>query len=280
MHDLFGFGQAIRSEVPVAGAIPGAASGDASITIRMLQSEAARDEPLYRRDGEDLIFYAPDAGSYRCNAQEIAIAPNEDADAEFVKALLIATALPACLWMQGAFVLHAACVIPNGAEKAIAIAGASGAGKSTLAARMLDRGAKLVGDDSIAICQEQAVCGLPGGIFLPTPTGGERTFRPADAAQISLGAGLGAIIMLDDSHNGSMQKLDSIAAVQSLLAHRHRPRIPAILGLQQRSLEMAAAIARNVPVLLRSPSRDSEGLTDTEMEAVRKILEFGGSSDG
>lgn len=182
MTRCIGFGQIIDTAIKVPGTVEGngaAVAGGISIAVA---SEASNtDAPLYERVNDTLIFSAPDVATYRCSADHIDIAPCPASDPEWVTALLIATALPASLWMQGRFMLHAAGIILKGSGRAIAIAGPSGSGKSTLVRQLLNEGAQLVGDDSLALeitCSGIIATGLPGGIHIRTGEGDDRRFEP------------------------------------------------------------------------------------------------------
>ena len=80
--------------------------------------------------------------------------------------MLMATALPAALWMRGETVLHAGAVLLPGMTHAVAFAGASGSGKSTMLRALLEHGARLVADDTVCVraaANGYQVAGLSAG---------------------------------------------------------------------------------------------------------------------
>jgi hypothetical protein len=92
-----------------------------------------------------------------------------NADVSEIEALLVATALPAILWMRGRFVLHAAAVLMPGRDAAIAIAGPSGVGKSAALAQLIVRGAAVLADDSVSVAVGASgliASGLPSVYFV------------------------------------------------------------------------------------------------------------------
>ena len=273
-----GFGQTIDASIAVPGAISGgrAWAGQRGIIIRARGEEADSGAPLYARHGEALVFSAPNIARYRCQPDKITLSPSPGADASWVTGLLIATALPAALWMQRKFVLHASGIVPKGLSHAIAIAGPSRAGKSHLAAQLLELGASLLGDDSLALEVTDAgvsASGLPGGIHTYVGNSGERRFEPVAPDRSVISAPLGAIILL----GGFAAEFDRMAlnktdAVIQIIANQHRPRIPAALGRAGAVLAQAAAIAEQVPVTLWRRSGDQSTLSPSELDALNTLL--------
>lgn len=188
--------------------------------------------------------------------------PIAGADLAHIDALLIATALPTLLWLQGDIVLHAAAVVPAGSGHALAIAGPSGSGKSHLAAALLAQGARLVADDSIAL--RGIVCaGLAGGYHLGARGGEDRAFHPVSRACRS--APLGTLIVLDDDP-APCARLTGVAAVRALLANRHRASVPRLCGLEPRALAGIARLARDVAVF-RGSQDNADMLLDARVRA-------------
>jgi len=257
---LIGYDRAIDSMLPVPGAIeakPGAREA-ASLSIRLLEAGSEPpSEPLYRLDGQILRFAPPGVGSYRCSRDEIAIAPEAAADMRNVTALLLATALPAAMWMSGATILHAAAVRLPGQDNALAFAGPSGIGKSTLAAGLVERGADLIGDDTLCIRARDGAplaSGLPGGWFAARPGSPLRHFHSSRSTVRR--CPLGAIVILSEKAlPGPPERLPPVAAIEQLLANRHRPRIPRLLGIEAAVLQFCSFLAHRVPlyILQRAP---------------------------
>lgn len=278
MTCLFGFGHTIDSNLAVRGAVSGdhGAMAEGVIRVRTRPEQPIGDAPLYARDGDALVFSAANVASYRCRPKSIDVSPCPGADAEWVSALLVATALPAALWMQGRFVLHAAGIVLKGSSYAIAIAGRSGTGKSLLAAQLLAQGARLLGEDSLALAVTNAgvtACGLPGGIHTRIGKSEDRRFDPAAPNQSVLSAPLGAIIMLDGwAEAFDCEPLSKTDAVAQIIANQHRPRIPAALKRRGSVLAQAAAIAAQVPVFLWRRRDGQTELVPSELEAIAALL--------
>jgi hypothetical protein len=268
----FGFGQTIDTALSVPGTISG--SGAAAITIREAPPRANVDAPLYARDGAALVFSAPEVATYRCEPAAIEIAPCPGSQLDSVTGLLIATALPAVLWMQGGFMLHAAGVVLPGAGSAVAIVGPSGAGKSLLAAQLLERGARLLGDDSLALeltATGVIASGLPGGLHRATGPESARAFDAIAEELAVRSAPLGAIIVLvDRTDRFAATPLNPPAALEQILAHQHRPRIPAALGRSGAVLAQAAQIAARVPVQLWRRTEEQLTLSEEELSILRQ----------
>lgn len=278
MTTLFGFGQAIDTTLAVPGAIVGNSVAMAKdyIRIRMAAEAANEDAPLYVRHDDALLFSARNIASYRCEPNHIEVSPCPRADAEWVIGLLLATALPATLWMQGKYVLHAAGVVPNGARQAIAIAGPSGAGKSHLTAQLLEQGACLLGDDSLALEVTDtgiSASGLPGGIHTRIDHSGKRRFAPVAPDRSAATAPLGAIIILGSFVDAfACTALSKTAAVEQIIANQHRPSMPAALGRLGAALAQAAMIADRAPVIVWRRCKGQTALSPAELQALHTIV--------
>ncbi|ATQ67606.1 MULTISPECIES: hypothetical protein [Methylosinus] len=254
MRRLFGFGQIIASEAPVPGArdwVGDEATAPGVVIFCDVAAEDAFAAPAgFSREGDALRLAVPGIASYLCSASAIEVTPSAHAKTEEIGERLIAGALPASLWMQGRLVLHAAAVCARPGGPALGILGRSGAGKSTLAAALVADGAALLADDSIAIIPGSGaatVCGLPGGLFLREGSQARR-FHPLAADRMIDAARLGALIVLDDAVDEEPMRLSQRKALEVLLAHRHRPNAPALMGLQAAALLHSVEVARSVPV--------------------------------
>ncbi|MGA8077135.1 MAG: hypothetical protein WBD53_04770 [Xanthobacteraceae bacterium] len=254
---VFGFGQVIDSVVDVPGALPLGPRDTtaAEFTVRYFDPTDDVIGPAgLSRYGEELRLEIPGVASYHCRTREIAITSRRGTSHGAPSALgdyLIATALPAALWMQGRLMLHAAAVCNPPGGRALGLMGRSGSGKSPLAAGFVARGALLLADDSIAIALAPGGpigSGLPGGLFLR----GEhetRQFRPLARHQTIDAAQLGALVVLDPTAAESrLTRLPPTRAIEAVLSHRHRPRAPDLLGMQARVLRDCTVLLRTVPV--------------------------------
>lgn len=275
-RNLFGFGHAIASDLAVPGALPASAElhgADEPLSILRNPPRSSVSDAIYHRDGNALWFSPPGVGQYRCSHSRIEVSPDPHGDPQALTELLIATALPAVQWLRGHFVLHAAGVILPGHSSAIAICGASGSGKSTAAAALLERGAKLVGDDTLRLANRAtgwSAAGLPGGLFRSEPNRTERRFQSVAPPCAVPEAQLSAIVVLGErSAVPSLQALDGVAALGQLLAMQHRPRVPAILGRYAEVLQMAAGIIRFLPVFAWHRRSDSAELDDSEFDMLQ-----------
>ena len=257
----------------------GGAGGAETIRICRGMTPLVRNDtpPIWSLAGDALHFAAPGVADYRCTPTRIDVTPIAGAPQDMIEALLIATALPAVLWLQGDFILHAAAVIPHDwGDGALAIAGPSGSGKSRLAAAFLARGAWLIADDSIAVRQSPRTdaaaprcAGLAGGYHLPIQSGaGPRVFHPVSDRRARRAARLAAVVVLDDGSCASRTRLGAVAAVEALLANRHRASVPRLCGLELHVLRDAARLARTVPVY-RWPRDDADALLD---DAIRRAI--------
>lgn len=243
-----GFGLSIASDFAIPGAVELGGDTTSDLTIRsgtaQLDAEA-RSDPPYRLLAKQLQLTVTGTADYLlASPSELIVQPHPGASAEEVSALLIATALPMALWARAGLVLHASGVVLPGTDRAIALAGPSGSGKSVLARALIERGARLVGDDTLWLRQHGDTInasGLPGGTFDQSAA---RQFHPTSTAQRAETAPLGAIVYL----TGETGKLTGPTALATLLRHRHRPRIPALLGIEAERLALSALLCAKVPM--------------------------------
>lgn len=149
MQRLTGYGLRLASQLAVPGAMPEA--GDAAPDVMIVREPPTSTQagPVYALMPDGLQFMCAGVATYRIGTDTIAVAPDPDAAPGAVSGMLVATALPALLWLRGRFVLHAAAAQLAGGD-AVAIAGGTGSGKSTVLAQLVDAGAALLGDDTIA----------------------------------------------------------------------------------------------------------------------------------
>ncbi len=274
MHRLIGYGLRLESQLAVPGAVVTDRAGPPDLSILLDPPRSTADAPVYAPTQDGLCFVCPGVASYRIAAQAIRIAPDPDAQSDLVSGMLVATALPGWLWLRGRFVLHAGAVqIPGGG--AIAIAGASGSGKSTILAQLVAAGAALIGDDTIAFSRDTGTqaSGLAGGWFAPNHDASGRQFRPVVAGQSCTAAPIGAILLLGPygAADGSLTRLEPVAAVTGLLTHRHRPRIPALLGRTADTLRDATLLAGAIPLYSWTRRAGGVMLTPAERAMLERI---------
>ena len=259
------FGLIIDSAFDLPGAV--AVEGvEAEVVIvegaAMLEGAVATSGP-YAAAGDRLLFSAEGVARYLCiGGSRMVVEPVHPRDNEHIAALLIATALPALLWMRGAYVLHAAAFVLPGAGRAIAVTAPSGGGKSTLLAEALRRGARMVADDVLAVdgptlgpSRKREGSGLPsgsglcGGYFLPDGSI-TRRFVATDESRLAHGTDISTLVVLDRSSDGAtgITRLSGPDAIAALLAARHRPKVPALIVDPGAHLAQTALLARQVAI--------------------------------
>lgn len=255
MHGFIAYGLRVRSDLRIPGGLPDTGAADeADIEIVLAPPCAAQSDLIYRFEGAALCFTAPGVAEYRCDAANIRVTPHPDASEAAVAELLIATAFPALLWMRGGFVLHAAAAQLAGSDAAIAVAGGSCSGKSTVLAQLVEAGAAVVGDDTIRLDtagHAGEAAGLAGGYFLRGADGAARSYHSVPPDRARRAAPLAAILVLsrsDADAPGALRRLAPVEAVAQLLAHRHRPRVPALLGRHAATLADSALLAGTIPI--------------------------------
>jgi hypothetical protein len=102
------------------------------------------------RDAHGYLLAAAGFGRFRVSADGLRVACDPVAGPNWLwQRYLLGQALPFAAVLRGLEVLHASAVA--GPRGAIAIAGASGAGKTTLALHLVERGARFLADDVVAV---------------------------------------------------------------------------------------------------------------------------------
>jgi hypothetical protein len=253
------FGLSIASEFEIPGGIRvDQPVPDTDIVIAAGDTSTGDVEAVngpYSRNGKALLFDAAGVARYYAPSPgQLFVEPYAGANALHVAELLIATALPMLMWMRGGIVLHAAGIVPAGMEQAIAIAGPSGIGKSTLAAGLIKAGGRLVGDDSLWLTVQDdtpIVCGLSATLFRSDDPAELRTEIAMPPQLRFENAQLAAIIVLrvaDENTTPFTNRLHGVDAIEALLKNRHRPKIPAILGLEAALLPQTILHCRTLPI--------------------------------
>lgn len=265
-QDYRAFGEIVRSPFHLDGSL--LEQTGAAPTVRVEAGEidevpltecVRADSPYTLHRDRSLTFTAPGVARYRCHPDgRMLVGAEAGADPADVVALLMATALPALIWLndQSSLLLHAATVVLPGRSRAVAIAAPSGGGKSTILAQLVAYGGSVVSDDVIRVRVEDGralACGLPSFISLRTGSsdrlGAVRTTQVVPPEQRLADAPLGAVVVLERAPSGSRSAwcaLPAGASVGELLGHRHRRRVPALLHTERASLAGAAAVVRSV----------------------------------
>ncbi|URW75161.1 hypothetical protein M9980_11475 [Sphingomonas donggukensis] len=272
VYDGVGWGLAIRSALPVPGVlcgVPMAAHADVRIERgHVVVPDASACVGPYARAGDALVFL-PGPARYRIASDGIVVDCADPAHPD-VAGLLIATALPALVWMRGTPVLHAACAAPPGGD-AVAVVGASGAGKSRVLDQLYAAGWDVVADDSVALSDNGdaiLASGLPGGLHLRDAGADDaRRWCPIPPSRQRRSARLAAIIEIAPDADRTT-RLSGVDALATLLRHRHRPRVPELLSLQASVMPTLAAAARACPVWRWSPEPDFAASVDAVIVAI------------
>jgi hypothetical protein len=275
-----------NSEIEILGASPISQAGDQLPDINIyfaaaeIHADATSNGP-YRRHGERLLFEAPNVARYLCiGGKQLAIAAYLNADPNWVKGLLVATALPTLLWQRGGFVLHASAVVLPKQHNAVALAGPSGVGKSTIIAQLVQRNACVVGDDTLNLTitpEGPQVAGLPGVYFTGEARDADRFSVAVPPDQIAKTAPLAAIVVLQqvDALNGSpIMRLHGAEAFEAVLQNRHRPRVPAVLGLEMQIFRFCTLLCTTTPVYIWRRRRGSSEISDEEFGAVNRLMQI------
>lgn len=207
----------------------------------------------YRLASEGLEFTMPGVGRYLCRpgSRAMTIAREPGASDDDLAAYLQATALPALLWMRGATMLHSSAAVLPGASAAVAIAGPSGVGKSTLLRRLIEAGASVVSDDSLAVRPETSALPLVSGLPACTQLcqgDGTRISRPVSWGQQLVSARLAAVVELGAHGDPEPRRVAGAEALTVLLRNLHRPRVPRILGIDRTVLPGLAGLAGQLRV--------------------------------
>jgi len=273
MHRLIGYGLRLDSQLAVPGAVAADDTAPPDVMITLESARPMEPVPLYTVTEDGLIFACRQVATYRIARDSIAVVPDPTAPPAAVSAMLVATALPAMLWLRGRFVLHAAAAqLPHG--PALAIAGATGSGKSTVLAQLAASGATLIGDDTVAFDSATGTIatGLSGGWF-ETSAEGVRQFASASPDQSSNGAAIHAILVLEADPTGTAEttRLTPVGAVARLLANRHRPKVPTLLGRSRETLHLATLLATEIPVYSWRRQAGKATLTPAEWDMLRRI---------
>ena len=226
--------------------------GTADFTNRELEPT---ELGAYQRSGEQLLFHPRGVARYLVEQNRLTIEPAVDADAEQVASLLIATALPAALWMRGDLVLHAAAAILPGESRALAFTAPSGFGKTHLLTRLLAQGANVLAEDVLCVRGGAVGSGLPGCLFprIPGRPASERLQVDVPADRQRATAVVGALIVLTRDTDSSPRRLHGAGALQAVLASFHRPLVPRLLGTLPGLLPRVAALLQELQVYRWSP---------------------------
>ena len=275
--DCVAFGLRLRSVFAIPGAQPTPAA-DPGSAIDLHIDTGAATLPLvpgvppirmevFQLSGDTLLFEPPGIARYRFSLGEsrLTVQPGVGVPLSDVVALLLATALPAALWMRGDLVLHAAAALLPGCRRAVAFAGPSRVGKSLLLGRLIHHGSSIVAEDALCLRVRAGAAiasGLPACLFerpAPFTLAKDRILTPVPLAQQAACAPLGAIVVLDRAAPPVPQRLAGSAALAAILSHFHRPLVPRLLGRMPQLLPLVGRLASELPVYRWRPAFDPAG---------------------
>jgi len=282
------FDLAIDSALNIQGALPAGAAGSViepdfppvSIGLGDTPSDSVFERKLqpYLWQPGQLLFDMPGVARYLCtDGKSIVVDPVESANAQAVEEMLVATALPALLWMRGELVLHACCFQPAGSTAAIAIAGPSGIGKSACIAQFYAQGAQIIADDVIRLSmggRQLVASGLPCAIQTRTSADvSSRQTIHVSHDRVLVSADLAAIFVLNRGASSGKRpfvELQGVAALQALLAQRHRARAARLLGQEEATFKtLSALVATNAVKVFAWYRRDGDiSLSDGEVDFI------------
>lgn len=215
--------------------------------------------------------------------------PETGIDEASIRVFLLGTCIGALLVQRGQLVLHGNAFAVDGT--CVICVGPSGAGKSTLAARMLQRGHRIIADDVCPVdAQGRAVPGMArlklwqhAANGLAIDTGSLQRLRPGLAKfDVPLGDAyhaeptpIAAVYVLNpwNQDRFAIDEIEGIAKFQALRANSYRFRFLQGMALGARHLEQCAALAARLPVAeVRRPRHgfDIDGLADRILEDVAR----------
>ena len=298
--DLSAFGMRVMSDIDIAGAQrfshhdwpPLAMAAPLHITSAQLPSPARERGPeCWSGQPGSIVYEAPAVVRFECTARSINAAIGPTADPDLVMRLLVANALPSVLWLRGAYALHASAVRLPGIRKAWAICGPSGSGKSTMARACLAHGASLLADDvvSLTISREGdhaeasspgiSGTGLPGGTW--RQEGPHRLFQPVQADRQMKECAMGGVLLIDQTSGcqpPTLERLGNADAFAALLANRHRPHLPALIGARQQVFACAVQLAKALPVWRWARPRGAVEISGQQFEQLLALMTKSGNS--
>ncbi|MEI6559024.1 MAG: serine kinase [Rhodospirillaceae bacterium] len=304
MSDYLLCGWRVRSDLPLPElpAWPGGDQQPPDITIRLGEvperlTPLVFEGPFLQVDTGGLCrFEIAAVARYLVRAgREVVVAPQPAADGGEVRLFLFANVFGLLCHQRGVFPLHASCVEIDG--RAVALAGESGVGKSTLAARIGQRGYRLLADD-VCVVDWRHPAGpqvLPGVarlklwadvldlLNLPADPvsrlrAGMEKFIVPEPSGISLAPRpLAAVYHLRvDTRLGdqaTFEPLRGFAAISALIEATSRRNAAIRMGGEKRLFEAASRVAAAVPTARLRRGADLAGL---EALASAVIIRHGG----
>jgi hypothetical protein len=289
------FGLEIDSELPLPGA--GACAAPKRAAVRMLPPEAidaAWERPAERlfqpeyegrfpvtidRSDTHYRLWYEGFGRYLVSADGTEVACERNGvTPERQERLLLAQALPLAAALQGFELLHASAVAVGGG--AAGFTGPSGAGKTTMASRLVQRGARLVSDDVVALERRPGeLLAHPGPPMIVVRFEDDRPgpdVARTDKAHVAMGTveeplPLRRLYYLERGRTLQIEPLEE-DGVRRVLSGMFAPYL-ATPGRLERHLETAHLMSRHVDLFrLQMPHTDDLGAALDEVEAHLREL--------
>ncbi len=249
-----GYDLGIRSQIALSCAMPIECGDELRIDLEITRGVAAVTGPTITRG-----FFTrwcggllAEANSVRCFCEAgeriVVDAPLDTPEANLERAI-VTLALPGIMWMRGDLMLHASAMILPDREDAVIILGKSGDGKSTMAHMMLERGARILSDDTVRLFRrnrEMWVSGMAGVLSPRIASDGrdaDRKMVRVPVERQAASARLGAFYLLSRGASERIDRLPAADAVGALLAHRYQARAQHVLGRTQALLPVWVEIA-------------------------------------
>jgi len=282
------FGLRISSDIRLPGLLfaPGDEPGDVEIRRGLVPTDGSevgpRLGPFSHVARDALWLRVPGIARYLVrDGRELIYQPEEGADEDSVQVFILGTCIGALLLQRGQLVLHGnAFEVGDGC---VICVGRSGAGKSTLAARILQRGHRIIADDVCLIDpQGRAVPGLSRlklwqdtASRLEIETGGLQRIRPhIEKFDVPLGkaflmepARVRAIYVLTPWNRDRflVEDLTGIAQFEALRSNSYRFRFLKAMDIGPQHLQQCSKLAEHAPLARVFRPRagfDIDGLAD------------------
>jgi len=291
-HRYFAFGLTLASDLRLPEFTEALHIGDAEVDIRagaVPSSGAeigARIGPFVCATKNMLWLRVPGVARFLVrDGREITYAVEATADESSLRVFMLGSCIGALLLQRGQLVLHGNAF--EVADGCVICVGTSGAGKSTLAARMLQRGHRILADDVCPIDMEaRAVPGLPrlklwqdAARRLKIGTDGLRRIRPSlDKFDVPLDGmycdeplPIRAIYLLRPWNEPRLlsEPVIGLAKYPALRANSYRFRFLKGMGEEPRHLAQCSRLAARVPIArVHRPKSgfDVDGLADLILE--------------
>ena len=282
------FNLCIHSDLPLEG-FPddGEATPDISVRLGRDAREQLRNTsppPMQIRPASDggWLFHVPELADFWIrDAKRIEVSPTEQAEPDQIRLYLMGSALGMALHLRGDLALHAATAAHHGA--AIAFVGAQQAGKSTLAMTLAQRGAEVMGDDTMVIWPSPsgprvwpgplrfklwsdtiATLKLRPGVQISDRLDKHYVPNPAIAPDRPLP--MRAVVALEmgaPDQRVTLHRLSGLEGLRTLAEHTYRPEYIPLLGRQEAHFRQCAELAAQIPVWRLSRPQDLSRAGDT-----------------